>query len=81
MAIQAAVRQLEFFKKWPYKPAIGTDSVDLKRLVSFSTSSTYSDTKKMLSHGHGAEIPPKYPKSRYANRDFPIQGDGARHNK
>ena len=37
--------------------------------------------EKMLPHDHGVEIPPKYHKSRYANRNFPIQGDGARHNK
>ena len=35
----------------------------------------------MLPHDHGVKIPPKYPKSRYANRDFPIQSGGARHNK
>jgi hypothetical protein len=37
--------------------------------------------KKILPRDHGAEIPPKDPKSHYANRDFPIQGDGARQNK
>ena len=35
----------------------------------------------MLPRDHGVEIPPKDPKSQYANRDFPIQGGGARDNK
>jgi hypothetical protein len=35
----------------------------------------------MLPHDHGVEIPPKSPKSRYANRDFLVQGGGARHKK
>ena len=35
----------------------------------------------MLPRDHGVEIPPKDPKSQYANRDFPIQGGGARHKK
>ena len=35
----------------------------------------------MLPRDHGVEIPPKDPKSQYANRDFPIQGDGSRDNK
>ena len=35
----------------------------------------------MLPRDHGVEIPPKDPKSQYANRDFSIQGGGARHKK
>jgi hypothetical protein len=32
-------------------------------------------------HRYRYSMIPKYPKSRYANRDLPIQGGGARHNK
>ena len=50
MVIQAVVRQSGYSRKWPYKPAIGTDLVDLKSSVSLSISLNLLRHQKKCCH-------------------------------
>jgi hypothetical protein len=82
MVIQAAVHQSFFFQEIAIQPAIGADLVDSKSPVSLSISlNLLRLQEKMLPYDHGVEILPKYPNSRYADRDLSFHGGGARHNK